>query len=427
MERSQEVSEATPMRVIELFAGVGGFRLGLEGEPGKDNASPYRMVRSDQWEPTTKKQHASLIYQARFGNKGHYCQDIGTVSGSELPDHEMLVGGFPCQDYSVANTLSRSGGIVGKKGVLWWEIHRLLVEMKERKPPYLLLENVDRLLKSPAHQRGRDFAIMLASLRDLGYAVEWQVINAADFGMPQRRRRIFLFAVHQSSPMYQELFSTEDPGLNGIIPQAFPVEPKEGKGRKVFSLKNGLKSLSDGFNRGGKDSSFHNRGVMVEGEVRSQEVRSAYEGPFTTLGDVLQNEKEVPDEYYIGKEEERKWAYLKGSKKEKRRSSSGHTYIYSEGRMVFPDALDQPSRTVITAEGGASPSRFKHVVDNGKGLRRLTPIELERLNGFPDDHTKLEGITSNHRAFLMGNALVVGIVERLGRVLKEAIRGELVG
>src|SRR6185436_11149332 len=119
------------------------------------------------------------------------------------PDFDMLVGGFPCQDYSVARTLSQAKGLEGKKGVLWWQIHRILKE-KKTKPNLLLLENVDRLLKSPVKQRGRDFAVMLKSLSDLGYIVEWRVINAADYGMPQRRRRVFIFGYRKGTKLYNE-------------------------------------------------------------------------------------------------------------------------------------------------------------------------------------------------------------------------------
>ncbi|MEM9143481.1 MAG: DNA (cytosine-5-)-methyltransferase, partial [Bacteroidota bacterium] len=145
------------LKVIELFAGVGGFRLGLE------NTGGYEVVWSNQWEPATKTQHASKVYEARFGPKNHSNKDIAEVATSEIPDADVLVGGFPCQDYSVASTLQNSKGLIGKKGVLWWSIHRILSE-KQNKPQYLFLENVDRLLKSPVAQRGRDFAIMLKSL-----------------------------------------------------------------------------------------------------------------------------------------------------------------------------------------------------------------------------------------------------------------------
>lgn len=155
------------IKVVELFAGVGGFRLGLEGWNGKSASSRYRkslkstykIIWSNQWEPSTKTQHASMVYENRFGKFGHSNEDISKVDVTEIPDHDLLVGGFPCQDYSVATTLKNSKGLIGKKGVLWWSIHRILSE-KKVKPKYLFLENVDRLLISPSVQRGRDFAII---------------------------------------------------------------------------------------------------------------------------------------------------------------------------------------------------------------------------------------------------------------------------
>jgi DNA (cytosine-5)-methyltransferase 1 len=200
------------IKVVELFAGVGGFRLGLEGWNGKSASSgykkslksPYKVVWSNQWEPSTKTQHASLVYENRFGKNGHSNEDISQVDVSVIPDHDLLVGGFPCQDYSVATTLKNSKGLIGKKGVLWWSIHKIISE-KENKPKYLFLENVDRLLISPSGQRGRDFAIILQSLNELGYAVEWRVINAADFGMPQRRRRVFILAYLQGTNIYDSI------------------------------------------------------------------------------------------------------------------------------------------------------------------------------------------------------------------------------
>ena len=201
------------LKVVELFAGVGGFRLGLE-------KSNYKVVWSNQWEPLTKTQHASMVYEARFGEENHSNQDIATVPTDEIPDHDLLCGGFPCQDYSVATTLQNSKGLKGKKGVLWWSIHRIL-EDKKNKPKYLFLENVDRLLKSPAKQRGRDFAVMLQSLNELGYAVEWRVINAADYGMPQRRRRIFFIGYHKSTEAYFSDYQTSRNYFNHFVPNYF--------------------------------------------------------------------------------------------------------------------------------------------------------------------------------------------------------------
>lgn len=417
------------LKVVELFAGVGGFRLGLEGWKGKSATSNYsknikqnyEIVWSNQWEPSTKVQHASLVYENRFGKKGHSNQDIATVNVSMIPDHDLLVGGFPCQDYSVATTLKNSKGLIGKKGVLWWSIHKILSE-KTNKPKYLFLENVDRLLISPSSQRGRDFAIILQSLKELGYAVEWRVINAADFGMPQRRRRIFILAYHNSTDVYDSIVNSSAIDWisnEGTLANAFPIIAEIEK-LKEFQLEGNIVSISENFNKNGKIGPFENAGIMLDGLVSTIKVQPDYEGEFTVLNDIVQN-GEVTDDFFINAEDFEKWNYLKGPKKELRKNSDGFEYNYSEGGMIFPDPLDKPSRTIITGEGGKSASRFKHVIQTSRGLRRLSPVELERLNMFPDDHTKLTGISDTKRAFFMGNALVVGVIEKIGVSLLEKI------
>jgi DNA (cytosine-5)-methyltransferase 1 len=403
------------LKVIELFAGVGGFRLGLE------NTGNYEVVWSNQWEPSTKTQHASMVYKTRFGPQNHNNNDISEVLTTDIPDADILVGGFPCQDYSVATTLQNSKGLIGKKGVLWWSIHRILSE-KVNPPKYLILENVDRLLKSPSSQRGRDFAIMLKSLDDLGYAVEWRVINAADYGMPQRRRRIFFLGYHKTTPLYQSLNTSNKKDwicVKGTIANAFPAQ-KTPERYHSFNITGNLVEISEQFNLGEKLSPFANSGVSVNGQVHTAKTSPNYAGPRTVLADILQNGEVTPD-FLIPIEDYPKWEYLKGAKKEVRTAKNGFEYNYSEGGMIFPDALDNASRTIITGEGGKSPSRFKHVVQTAKGLRRLTPVELERLNMFPDNHTLLEGVSDTKRAFFMGNALVVGVVAQIGRVLYSKI------
>jgi len=154
----------------------------------------------------------------------------------------------------------------------------------------------------------------------------------------------------------------------------------------------------------------------MDSTVHTIKTFPSYDGKRKTLQDVVSNE-DIPEEFYILEEEYPKWEYLKGAKKEQRTAKTGFTYNYSEGSMVFPDSLENASRTIITGEGGKSPSRFKHVITTKKGLRRLTPIELERLNMFPENHTKLEGISATKRAFFMGNALVVGIVNKIALAL----------
>lgn len=422
------------IKVVELFAGVGGFRLGLEGWDNKSASSnykenfqsPYEVVWSNQWEPSTKVQHASMVYESRWDKKNHCNQDISTVEVSQIPDHDLLVGGFPCQDYSVATTLKNSKGLIGKKGVLWWSIHKILSE-KENKPKYLFLENVDRLLISPSGQRGRDFAIILKSLNDLGYAVEWRVVNAAEYGMPQRRRRIFILAYSQNSSIYNEIKETSSTDWllkDGTLANAFPVQSDNILFPNEFKLKGDIVEISEHFNKNGKKGMFENTGIMIDGIVTTIKTKPSYEDKFTILKDIIQN-GEVIEEFYINEEDLDKWFYLKGAKKEMRKNSQGFEYNYSEGGMIFPDPLDKPSRTIITGEGGKSASRFKHVIKTAKGYRRLSPVELERLNMFPDNHTKFEGVTDTKRAFFMGNALVVGVIEKIGIALTQKINNEV--
>ena len=408
------------IRVVELFAGVGGFRIGLEGA-----SDAYKTIWNSQWEPSTKHQDASLAYRARFGSLGHSNKDICTVTTNEIPDHDLLVGGFPCQDYSVAATLSRSGGIEGKKGVLWWQIYRILEEKGVNRPNYIFLENVDRIINSPATQRGRDFAIILASLSDLGYIVEWRVINAADYGMPQRRRRTYIVGYKKESVVANKIEDANNWLLyDGVMAKSFPFVQKKTT-ISQFEIEGTIKEVSDNFNKGKKDSPFGTAGIMIDRSILSVDTTAVYDGPIQTLGDILVDEEFVPEEYYISDEELPKWQYEKGAKKINRVSKEGYEYVFSEGGMAFPDYLDKPSRTMITGEGGAAPSRFKHVVKTPSGrYRRLIPIELERLNMFPDNHTYHPEVSDGRRAFLMGNALVCGVVEIVGKSLYRAIYGE---
>lgn len=421
LNMNMQISQSLSIRTVELFAGVGGFRLGLEKASSKNKF--YSVVWSNQWEPSTKTQHASDIYCARFGYENHSNEDISTVDVADIPEHDLLVGGFPCQDYSVASTLKNSHGIVGKKGVLWWEIYRIVDQKKDKAPKYLLLENVDRLLKSPASQRGRDFAIILSSLNSLGYGVEWRVINASDYGMPQRRRRIFIMAYKKGTSQYnllknnlpKEIFNSK-----GVFAKAFPINEVELKNIITKKLSSDLVDITQNFNKEiPQNNAFLDAGYMIDGIYHTCKITPNYNGEIKILKDILEDESNIPKDFYIDEEDLKKWEYQKGGKSfERTNKTTGHVYNYSEGSMSFPDSLDKPARTIITGEGGASASRFKHVVCvNGK-YRRLTPVELERANMFPDNHTV--GVSDTKRAFLMGNALVVGIVERLGKTLLES-------
>lgn len=415
------------LKVVELFAGVGGFRLGLDA--ASDAKHVYETIWASQWEPSTKKQHAAEIYAAKFGEEGLSAENIETVienNFESIPDHDLLVGGFPCQDYSVASTLKRSKGLIGKKGVLFWSIYSILKKKGDKAPKYLFLENVDRLLKSPAKQRGKDFAVMLAALSDLGYAIEWRVINAADYGFPQRRRRIFIMGYREGTKLHRRILQSNSMTNwlheDGVLADAFPVA-SDFQRLSEFHIKGTPAEITKEFSASSpKISPFENSGVMVNRHVSTAKLSPSYDGERKTLGDVLVNKKEVPDEFYLTENELAKWQYLKGAKSEERMSSSGHAYHYAEGAMVFPDDITKPSRTIITGEGGSGASRFKHVIKTSDGrYRRLIPVELERLDMFPDNHTKLEGVSDMRRAFICGNALVVGAITRVGKSLASKI------
>ena len=413
------------IKVAELFAGVGGFRLGLEG-CNTQRTKKFEVVWSNQWEPSTKAQHASDIYVKKFGDENHICEDIEKVISSDfksIPDHDLLVGGFPCQDYSVATTLNRATGIKGKKGVLWWSVHNILVRKKHKAPKYLMLENVDRLLKSPANQRGRDFTLMLASLSDLGYIVEWRVIDGSEYGLPQRRKRVYMMAYKEDTSIASKILKLKERSSwifkNGVMQDAFPmnmhqsflIDPE-------FEIKGNLETISKNKrDYTPKRRPFGNAGIMINRKVITWKGVPFYDGEKSTLGDILIKNKDVPKEFFLTNGDLKRWKYLKGAKKELRTTKDGHEYHYAEGAITYPDALDKPSRTIVTGEGGPTPSRFKHVIKNKRArrLRRLTPVELERLNGFPDNHT--EGATDAKRAFFMGNALVVEVVKQLGNSL----------
>lgn len=411
------------IRVIELFAGVGGFRIALDKASNKD--VKYKTVWANQWEPSTTRQHAAEIYQKHFGAMKHLNEDIEIVieeKFDKIPNHDLLVGGFPCQDYSVAKTLSRSKGLIGKKGVLWWSIYSILKNKGKAAPNYIFLENVDRLLKSPSGQRGRDFAVMLASLSDLGYAVEWRVVNAADYGFPQRRRRVFIIGYKKGTKPYIALNKLNDKYTNiykeGIFADAFKVH-EDKVAQSKFRLEGPLAKITQNFSKNRpKISPFQNAGLMIDRKVFTAKTSPDYKGKKVNLGEIIEPDKNIPPEFFITEEQLKSWDYLKGAKKEPRKTKDGFEYNYSEGAMIFPDRLDVPSRTIVTGEGGTSPSRFKHVIKtkNGK-YRRLIPLELERLNMFPDNHTKHDGVADTKRAFIMGNALVIGAIQKVGESL----------
>ena len=417
---------AKAITVAELFAGVGGFRLGLEGYKDSSNkannlpkAGTFKTIWANQWEPpgSPTRQFAANCYRTHFGNDSVVNEDINKVLNEydqglrDIPSVDMVVGGFPCQDYSVAKPLSQSGGIEGKKGVLWWDIYKFLKIQLDKSPEnaeWCLLENVDRLLKSPASQRGRDFAIILSCLASLGYCVEWRVVNSAAYGFSQRRKRVYILARRNANWELSERLTS------GVMSRAFPFNPV-GNISYVDIPKDPFVATKDFNSERSKTSPFLDAGVMVDNRVITCKVEEVYKGQFKTLGDVLSPESEIPDNFFVDDSQLERWEKLKSSKREERiNKHTGQTYFYSEGSMAFPDLLTNPSRTILTGEGGTSPSRFKHIIKVAKRYRRLVPDELDQLQGFPKGWTNT-GMSDNNRAFCMGNALVVGVVNRIGK------------
>ncbi len=400
------------LRVVELFAGVGGFRVGLEAA-SKDF---FQTVWADQWEPGSEsRQFAFRCYDGHFSGTGsvNVNEDINKV-WQQVPEHDLLVGGFPCQDYSVASTKAR--GIEGKKGVLWWNIYDIV---KLRHPSYILLENVDRLLKSPVKQRGRDFGVILRCLADEGYSVEWRVINAAEYGLQQRRRRVFIFAYRCDTPFAGRIESLNDETVvskEGFFARTFPVKPQPLANKtKFFSIGEehfkDLVSVSDKF-----ASPIYNSGVMRGYSVYTRETAPDYRGGYITLGDILTDDADPS--YYVSGDDLEKWRYMKGSKKLDRTHKDGTPYKYSEGAIPFPEILERAGRTMLTSEG--TKNRSSHLVLDpaSNKYRILTPKECERLNGFPDDWTA-GYMSDRQRYFCMGNALVTQLVKKMAITLTE--------
>ena len=429
--------------IVELFAGVGGFRCGMDRLD-----SGWKTEWFSQWEPGKTKQWAHDCYVYHFGDEkdlnGEYTTgiSISDVDKFAIPDHTLLCGGFPCQDYSVAHTLNSSKGIEGKKGVLWWDIRNTLIA---KRPPFVMLENVDRLLKSPASQRGRDFGIILSSFAQLGYRVEWRVVNAAEYGAAQRRRRTFIFAYNRLTKYanFMDKYSAEEiVGKEGFMAAAFPIESYGSITAAEVKYSDASEIDHKDFLENGTDDTdddllvmtqnfrfdFHNAGYMRDGDVITTDVVPAFESPVLLSAIV---ERNADESFYIKQEDMAAWTYMKGAKKIQRTAANGHKYVFSEGPIAFPDPLDRPARTMLTSEG--TKNRSTHVIaDPATGrIRILTPIETERIQGFDDDWTRISlmdgqevEMPARMRRFCMGNALVVPMITRMGKVLDEIVENE---
>lgn len=451
-------------KIFSMFDGVGGFIVGLNNANQTIDEPLYQTTYSNQFEPSRKSQDAFEVGKYRFPNMQHINTDVELIPNETFDKMRengvnMIVGGFPCQDYSVARSKKHEMGIEGKKGVLFWQIIRAVNRIQ---PDYLILENVDRLLKSPSKQRGRDFAIMLGAFNQLGYSVEWRVINAADYGRSQRRRRVFFFVYRNDTPwaikIDEQYESFTDSAVSlidgesqnnelydsyifkkGLFARQFPVEQSPYKKRHYSQVLSEIDAedleyipdINDNFT-----GTIWNTGIMRHGRYYTIDTAPIQEQPIT-LGEIVQQARkyyvtayseEAYGEYlenFILTDEAKlkKFEYLRGAKKIERTTPEGHKWIFSEGGMSAYDSFDLPARTMLTSEG--SVNRSTHFLfENGK-YRLLTPIEAELLQDFPPEWTKYKVDSNNNikevsdrmRFFFMGNALVTGIVKRIGEEL----------
>ncbi len=367
------------IRVAELFAGVGGFREAVESDGLR---ARFSVTWSNQWEPgeakkAGKDQSANKVYIKKFGEEGHYSDDIHLVTGTDKPlpkallNIDMLVGGFPCQDYSVAKPKNSSKGIRGPKGVLWWSIEKIL---RDAEPDYLLLENVDRLINSPATNRGRDFAIILKGLQQLGYIVEWRVINAAEYGFAQKRRRIFILGYKKESKVYRATFKgspTPEELISkvGVLAKAMPCklaeELKSYDLQKEISSDDSAKTdykSDDGMSR------FGPAGVLMGGKAWSCHVDASSGEKEMSLQAILLNPaKEKQDKlpansasFFIKPDSIKEWARAKGRKNEPRRKGQVISAVLKK-RFAIPDAeLKKLIKPLIKELGMDAAFDFKH-------------------------------------------------------------------
>lgn len=257
---------------------------------------------------------------------------------------------------------------------------------------------------------------------DNGYAVQWRVINAGEYGLPQKRRRIFIFAYHKTTNYYKSLTKTNLHDIifnEGIFTKQFPIKNEELNYSTADLSKKSYDNLVEISNK--FKAQFYNAGIMLNGKVYSSKVEKDCTDIYPLKNIILKDK--VDDKFFLNEETLEKFKYLNGTKRIPRIKPNGESYMYTEGAMPCPDNLEAPARTMLTSEGGIS--RTTHIVEDyiTKKIQLLTPLECERINGFPDNWTNT-GMTDKRRNFMMGNALVVGIIERLGNEIESIIEKE---
>jgi len=376
------------MKFIDLFAGIGGFRYGLqkveiESESSSDYESgasqhgqrAFHCVWSNEWD-----KYANQIYTKHFGECDS--RDIRTVDTKDIPDHDLLCAGFPCQSFSIAG---KRLGFEDTRGTMFFEIARII---RDKGPRYFLLENVKGLL---SHDEGKTFQTILGVLSDLGYEYQWQVLNSKNFGVPQNRERVFIVGHLRETSR----------------PEVFPIG-------ESYSI------------------SHQTKYAEQAGRSRISSTIDARYGSLRNAGETYL--------HYIGGIRGKRDMWLKDNKQNSRNFSQGQRVYSSDGiastiagnagglggktglyaiPVLTPDRMEKRQNGRRFKNDGdpafTLTSQDKHGVYDGLNIRRLTPIECERLQGFPDNWT--EGISDTQRYKCLGNAVTTLVITEIGRKL----------
>ena len=374
------------IRYIDLFSGIGGFREGLSCAGGFACVGHCEIDK-----------YADRSYRALFDTKGEwFCEDIRKADPSDLPDFDLLCGGFPCQSFSIAG---HRGGFSDPRGTLFFEIARLTAA---KRPAYLLLENVPGLLN---HDGGRTFAAILHTLDGLGYFVEWQVLNSKDFGVPQSRKRVYLIGYLDERCRGKVFPFTETAGtsLVQVLPGA--------QGERIYSTKGiscTLAAQTGGF--GGK-TGLYEVGLPIK-ENTKKGYKMAYPGDSINLAYAQQNTRRGR----VG----RKIAHTlttnsdQGTLEARAVLTPERETVRQNGRRI--KSAEEPMFT-LTAQD-------RHGVLFGGRIRRLTPRECLRLQGWTDDRIDIVlPLQSDAQLYKQaGNGVTVTVVEAIGKRLAAAHR-----
>lgn len=419
------------IKYFDIFAGIGGFRSGLE------KAGGFECVGYCEIDKYAKKVYVTL-YDTE--NEVYY-DDARKIDPNELPDFDLICGGFPCQSFSIAG---KRKGFGDTRGTLFFEIARIAAV---KKPKYLLLENVPGLL---SHDGGRTFATILGTLDELGYDVEWQVLNSANFGVAQSRKRVFIVGFHREK-CSGKVLSFTDANPKTLVQR---IPGKEGK--RVYSVEGlsiTLTSQAGGF--GGKTGLYEILGLPIKVKTKTgyqialpgDSIDLAYPDMNSRRGRVG---KEIAHTlttncnqgYYpmcIDMNPDPKVTELARCITSRQDSGIGHHKVEKSGVILVtePIAVLTPAKEAVRQQGRRfmlpDEPMFTITVTDRHGvvycgyIRKLMPLECWRLQGLTDEQfnkVKAVGMSDAQLYKQAGNAVTTNVVEAVARIILETEKGE---